>query len=262
MTIHNQRGMSLVEATIILAVISMLTAVLAPQVQGYVGRAREARVLEDVRVIGDAINAFNTDNAESQFLRVAHGTNPENPPGRLDANRMELLVSDGDIPTLGAGVSLESYWTQPTTVAGVDNLANHLAQNTPDDGAANQYRNPIDITTSAGGGGGNIDFARGESSAYNAPYSWRGAYLRAPVSPDPWGNRYAVNVAFLDPSPNATLPVTVANITVGFGTADYARLDVFVVSAGADEEIDTRSGQDGAVPGDDDTIYIVSGNAK
>ncbi len=33
---------------------------------------------------------------------------------------------------------------------------------------------------------------------------------------------------------------------------------MFVLSAGPDEEIDTRSAQDGAVPGDDDFIYVVS----
>lgn len=260
MTTRSERGVSIVEATIILAVVALLTAVMAPQMQGYVGRAREARVQEDIRVIGDAINAFNTDNGESQFLRAAHGTNAENAPGRLDANRVELMVSDGDIPTLGSGVATESYWTQAVNNTSVDTLANHLAENTPGDSALNQYRNPTDITI--GGGGNNIDFARTDMGGFNAPFSWRGAYLRAPVSPDPWGNRYSVNVAFLDPTPNAAGPVAVANITAGFGTATYPRLDVFVLSAGADEEIDTRSAQDGAVPFDDDTIYIVSSHAK
>jgi hypothetical protein len=39
-------------------------------------------------------------------------------------------------------------------------------------------------------------------------------------------------------------------------------MDVFVLSAGPDEEIDTKSAQDGVVPGDDDFIYVVSSNAK
>jgi hypothetical protein len=78
------------------------------------------------------------------------------------------------------------------------------------------------------------------------------------VDPDPWGNRYAANVMFLDPS--ATAAAT--GITAGFVFGDYARLDVFVMSAGPDEEIDTRSAQDGAVPFDDDFLFVVSSHAK
>ena len=79
---------------------------------------------------------------------------------------------------------------------------------------------------------------------------WRGGYLSTATGPDPWGNRYAVNVGFLKPSTTTAI----SNITAGFATSDYPRLDVFVLSAGPDEEIDTRSAQDGAVPGDDDII--------
>jgi hypothetical protein len=88
--------------------------------------------------------------------------------------------------------------------------------------------------------------------------------MTGPVDPDPWGNRYAVNVAFLDPSPTAVLGGITATLAVGsaIGVLDYPRMDVFVLSAGPDEEIDTKSAQDGVVPGDDDFVYVVSGNAK
>jgi type II secretory pathway pseudopilin PulG len=268
---RSEQGMTLIEASIILAVVATLSAMLAPSINGYVEQARQARTRNDVRVIGEAILTFIDDNAEHQFLQVGKGgVNgfPEEPPDHADANRVELLVSDGDIPTLGSGVSGETFWTRAVNLTTVDTLANHLGQNTPGDdcsGCAGEfgdtsYRNPIDI--SVGGGGSNIDFARTESGGFNAPYSWRGPYLRGPVGADPWGNRYAVNVAFLDPAPNAVSPVTVSNITAGFTTADYPRLDVFVISAGPDEEIDTKSAQDGAVPGDNDFIFVVSSHAK
>ena len=38
--------------------------------------------------------------------------------------------------------------------------------------------------------------------------------------------------------------------------------DVFVLSAGPDEEIDTAYAVDGVVPGDDDLIRVVSGNSE
>lgn len=267
----NERGMSLIEASIILSVVATLAAMLAPAINGYIDQARQAATREDVKTIGEAIQQFQTDNAEHQFLKTAHGGVSgftEEPPTRADANRVELLVGDGDIPTLGSGVSGETYWTRAVNLTTVDALTNHLAQNQPGDdcvGCAGefgdtQYRNPVDISVS--GGGNNIDFARADSSGFNAPYAWRGPYLPAPVRADPWGNRYAVNVAWLDPAPNAASPVTVSNITAGFTTADYPRLDVFVISAGPDEEIDTKSAQDGAVPGDDDFIFLVSSHAK
>jgi type II secretory pathway pseudopilin PulG len=252
-------GVSLVEATIILAVLAILASIAAPAVGGYLDTARQARARQDVQVIADAIQSFIADNGEAQFLQdaVLAGI-PEQPPSRVDANRVNLLVSDGDVPSVSAALAAETFWIQPVNGGSVDTLSNHLIENSPgESGATTRYRNPSDITIGSPGGN-NIDFARSSSSGFNAPYAWRGAYMRGPVDPDPWGNRYAVNVAFLDPS--ATAPI--AGITAGWAFADYPRLDVFVLSAGADEEIDTRSAQDGAVPGDDDFIHMVSAHAK
>jgi type II secretory pathway pseudopilin PulG len=254
---RREQGMSLVEVTIILAVIAMLASVLAPTINGYVDQARQIRARTDTQTIADAILDFMADTAERQFLIDANGGADEEPPTRPDSNRVNLLVSDGDIPTLEAAISGDSLWTQAINGTTVDTLSNHLIRNTPGGLAGSRYRTPTDITIPFPGGN-NIDFARGESSGFNAPHAWRGAYLRGPVRADPWGNRYAVNVAFLDPSPTAAI----TGVIGGFGPIDYPRLDVFVLSAGGDKEIDTRFGQDGAVPGDDDIIFIVSSNAK
>lgn len=253
-----ERGVTLVEASIVLATVAMLSAVLAPSAVIYIDQARQARTREDIKVIADGINEFITDTGEHQFLiNASNGGLDEEPPTRADTNRVNLLVSDGDIPTLSTAVAGETFWTQAVNGTTVDTLSNHLIENSPEELATNRYRNPSDITIPFPGGN-NIDFARTESSGLNAPHAWRGAYLRGPIDSDPWGNRYAVNVAFLDPAPTAV----VTGITAGFGTVDYPRLDVFVLSAGPDEEIDTRSGQDGAVPGDDDFLYLVASHAK
>jgi type II secretory pathway pseudopilin PulG len=248
----NERGVSLVEAAIVL-----LAGITAPAVGSYVDSARLARAREDAQVIGAAIQSFMADNAENQFLIDGSNGATTEPPTRPDANRVNLLVSDGDIPALSAALAAETFWTGAVNGGTIDTLSNHLIENAPADAAGGRYRNPSDITIVAPGGN-NIDFARVSSSGFNAPYAWRGGYLRGPVDPDPWGNRYMVNVAFLDPSATAAI----AGITAGFATADYPRLDVFVLSAGPDEEIDTRSAQDGAVPGDDDVIHVVSAHAK
>ncbi len=258
MKLTNERGVTLIEASIVVATVAVLSAILAPASAIYIDQARQARTRGDITTIGDAINEFITDNAEHQFLiNGSNGVSDDNPPTRLDGNRVNILVSDGDIPTLAAAVAGETLWTQTVNGTTIDTLSNHLAENAPGELATSRYRNPSDITVPFPGGN-NIDFGRTDSSGLNAPYAWRGAYLRSPVNSDPWGNRYAVNVAFLDPAPTAVI----GGITAGFGTGQYPLLDVFVLSAGPDEEIDTRIAQDGAVPGDDDFIYLVSTNAK
>jgi type II secretory pathway pseudopilin PulG len=262
-TFSNQRGVSLIEASIILSVVAILSAIMAPSINGYVERARQARAREDVKTIAEAIQAFITDTAEHFFLLTGNGTSPT-PPSHADGQRVNLLVSDGDIPSLGSTVSAETFWTTAINGTTVDTLANHLTENNPGETTASRYRNPTDMLV-ASPGGNNPDFARSESSSFNAPYAWRGPYLQAPIDPDPWGNRYAVNVGFLKATVTATAISNISSAPGGgsFSAAlDYPRLDVFVLSAGADEEIDTRSAQDGAVPGDDDFIYLVSSNAK
>jgi type II secretory pathway pseudopilin PulG len=263
--VRSERGMTLIESSIILAVIALLTAILSPEIQGYIDRARQARTRQDVQTIGTAIQNFLTDTGELQFLiDGSNGASNQTPPTRADAQRVNLLVSDGDIPLLAAANSTSTLWTSIVSVSGtVDTLENHLVENVrntagvePKD-TAKRYRNPSDIAV--GGGANNIDFARAESGGFNAPFAWRGPYLRGPVDSDPWGNRYAVNTVFLDPTVTGALG---AGLNGAFVAADYPRLDVFVVSAGPDEEIDTPVAQDGAVPADDDFIYIVSPNAK
>ena len=254
----SERGVTLIEASIVLAVVGILAAVMAPSINIYIDQARAARAREDVKTIGDAINEFMTDNAERQFLKNgSNGASDQVPPTRLDSDRVNILVSDGDIPTRGNLVTGETLWTQTVNGTTIDTLSNHLIENTPGELTNSRWRNPSDIAITPGGN--NIDFARAESSGFNAPYAWRGAYLRGPVESDPWGNRYAVNVAFLDAAPTNSLA---GSITAGCNVGDFPRMDVFALSAGPDEEIDTKICQDGATPGDDDFIYLVSSNAK
>jgi hypothetical protein len=124
---------------------------------------------------------------------------------------VEILVSDGDIPReVSATGSVE--WQRPVDNASglVDFLERHLVTNNPRGNVANDY-------PTTGGS------------------PWRGAYLTAPVDPDPWGNRYAVNVEFLT------------------GGSD----DVVVLSAGPDEQIDSDYQDNGLTAVDDDLIVLV-----
>ena len=78
------------------------------------------------------------------------------------------------------------------------------------------------------------------SAAYK---NWFGAYVIGPIRPDPWGNRYMANVIYL----------------AGDKPSPY---DVVVISAGPDEEIDSKFELDGFVVGDDDVVCLVSPGSK
>jgi hypothetical protein len=164
-------------------------------------QGRLARAQNDVQAIRIAVHNVVTEH--TLFV-------PFTSTGAVDGDAIELLVSDGDAPFTAIGAT---NWDNPVACcAGAVDVAfleGHLVTNTAL-GAAGSY------SVAAGG--------------------WRGAYINAPVDPDPWGNRYAVNSEYLK------------TITTN---------DVFVLSAGPDEEIDTAFTFNGARPGDDDIIAII-----
>ena len=188
--------MTLIEATVVLAVTAILVAVSAPVASRSVDTARLTRAQEDTDAIAEAIDNFIADFAFTPFTVNGLST----------GTTVQMLVSDGDIPLVVTGGGAE--WDDVVNTAAaapVDFLERHLVTNTP-------------AYTTAGA----------------AP--WRGAYISSPVDPDPWGNRYAVNVLYLRTSTSN---------------------DVFVYSAGPDEEVNTLFTLNGATPGNDDIISII-----
>jgi type II secretory pathway pseudopilin PulG len=194
-------GVTLIEATVILGIMAVLLAAAAPATSRTLATARLSRVTEDTDAIATAIHNFITDNSFVPFTIT----------GGSAGDVVEMLVSDGDIPISGIGAT---NWDDVVGVGApavdVDFLEKHLVTNVLTGGAPNAY------TTGATG--------------------WRGAYINAPVDPDPWGNRYAVNVEYLKTSTSN---------------------DVFVLSAGPNEQIDTAYTLNGARPGDDDITSVV-----
>jgi type II secretory pathway pseudopilin PulG len=129
-----------------------------------------------------------------------------NDGSQLAVSQVEFLYGDGDIPEAGSS----TLWRNTTANNVNDFLEEHLV--------ANSFNGPFAYSTSI------------------APV-WRGAYLNGPVDPDPWGNRYAVNVVYLGPNVN----------------------DVVVLSAGPDEAVDTSDTGNPLTPADDDILVLVEG---
>ena len=261
---HPQRvraGDVLLEVTVIIIVLSILCAILAPVIGRCVRHAKVVRCREDIQSIASAIWQYVEDTGNSYFLRdgspdPAMGASRVggSAPSQAHTNRTNLLVSDGDIPEC-RGIPYD-IWCLPVDYASVDFMEYHLVTNTPGDAANNAYRTPLDLGKGAAADPGDPMFSRDSSGGFNSRFSWRGPYLTAPIGPDPWGNRYAVNVIYLDPLSDSS-NADVATNGVGGWVADCV-----VVSAGPDEEIDTDYHEDGLTPGDDDLLYTLSANSR
>lgn len=226
-SLSRERGVSLVEVTIVLVAISILAGAVAPSAKRTLDTARISRAVTDEAAIRQAIYNFFTDQAALDAFTI-DGSDP----GTGSALLVETLVSDGDIPrecVPAQGCTSAPLWTNPVSNAGglTDFLERHLVTNNPRGSSANDY--PVGAA------------------------AWRGLYISSPVDPDPWGNRYAVNVEWLNNNSNC----------------GRRSNDVFVMSAGPDEVIDTpyrfdvpgcgagTVGTGGAYPGNDDLITIV-----
>ena len=248
MNARRERGMSLVEATIILMIVFLLTAVLAPTVSDYISDARLTKTKEDIEAIGLSITRLLRDTGLPFPV-----LNPQETTANLKLanNRVDLFISDGLAPTsnnFGLAASAAGYvitaaidWDDVN--GATDQIANmnaHLAYNAIDvNSLEDEYLLPVFPAP------GGLRVGQG----------WRGAYLSGPIGPDPWGNRYAANTVFLNPSADST----------GTGTGSF--FDVFVLSAGGDGVVATdmegngvTSG--GTTAGGDDMVYVLSGNTR
>jgi prepilin-type N-terminal cleavage/methylation domain-containing protein len=152
-----RHGFTLIELTVVLAVIVTLALVLTPAIVNTINDARVARARADVQTLSAAITQFWTDNGFFPKWSAADNGGPG-----LPANVVDLLVSAGNIPTVGA----PNLWTTGST----DRFENQLLTNTPA------------YTTRTA----------------TSPFGWNGPYLSNTINADPWNNRYMANVRLLD----------------------------------------------------------------
>ena len=253
-------GWSLIELTILLITLSILAAILAPVIGRYVRNAKVIRAREDVQALGCAMVMFMEDTANGFFMvsgspdRSAGASRDEHggsAPDEGEENWVAILVSDGDVPEIGRRGG--SSWAEPADLYRIDFFEYHLVTNRPGNDRSNAYRTPSDLNKGDGAYPSDPMFARVSSGGFNSEFAWRGPYITAPIDPDPWGNRYASNVHFL-PARTGTGNCTPHQNGFAF--------DVVVLSAGPDEEVDTKFAVDGLTPGDDDILYTLSANSR
>lgn len=140
--LNNQRGLSLTEVTIMLSVLSVMTAVLSPSIGDYVEDARRVKAGEDVQVLASTFARFAFDVTRDPSLEGGWAS-------------AELLVGPGDAPAAGDGIG--DAWAADVDGRRVSRLEDHLMVNTPG------YRTPA------------------AGPRYVAA-GWRGAYLSSLTS--------------------------------------------------------------------------------
>lgn len=161
-----------------------------------------------------AATAAMTD-IRNQALKTLSDINYQNftIDGAKTGTTVQLLVSDGDTPRECTAIASACTSWQAAVDDGTgltDFIERHLVTNNPRGGALSFY--PVS--------GNNI---------------WKGPYLNSPNDPDPWGNRYMINVHFLGNNTN----------------------DVVVLSAGLDEVIDTAFEANPLAAAGDDLMILV-----
>lgn len=251
--ITGQRGMSLVEATIILMVLAILTSVIAPSMGDYVNEARNTKAKEDVEAIGTAIIRMVRDTGLRCLSRDTAT------PCNL-ANRVELLVSGSAVGSNEPKVVSADYVPTAGTSSNDTGLNWAGATNEVADASRALMTDQFVSNTLAGTDYTPVSFTGGGGP--RAGIGWRGAYLTGPVDVDPWGFMYQANTVFMNVASNAAAGSS-AEGELSFGYHS----DVIVLSSGSNGTVQTAFGSAGSPFGStaatgDDVIYTVKGATR
>ncbi len=247
-----QRGMSLVEATIILLVLMILTSVLAPSIYDFVNDAQDVKVKEDCEAIGSSIVRFVRDNGPCFRIVPSTGCTKTNHVNvlRSAAGSLSVAVTPATLTFASGNATTASWFTTALTPAQSGVLDDHLVRNNPS---------------------GTTFYPVPTQANFNLPgprfgLGWRGAYLAPGIGPDPWGGYYQVNTEFLTPVNN---PGGIAT-DEGFSGWNY---DTICISPGRNQTLETAFNLDISPPAvtlgyggtqqvGDDFIYVIAGSSR
>ena len=116
--VNEARGFTLIELTVVLAVLVTLALVLTPSITNFINDSRVARTRTDPQTLATAIIQFYQDNG----FFPQWSTSNAGGPGTA-ANKVDLIVSPGNMPA----VTTANPWTTGTT----STIVAQLVANTP-----------------------------------------------------------------------------------------------------------------------------------
>jgi len=207
-----ERGLTMMEVIVVLAVLGIMAAMLTPVVLNYFEDSKVSAAQKDVSTIAASILKLSRDvghfplykdgnktTGDPDFdLLVGQGNNPVDGTGKwLTSGSGEFPgggATGGQFPGRGQGNQGQFPGQGPGGSVKTDGLENHLVKNMPGGATDKRY-------------------------ATAGPRAWRGPYLEQ-IAQDPWGNRYLVNIKNANPG-------------------DASPKVVWVLSAGANGTIET-----------------------
>jgi hypothetical protein len=230
-----------VEATLVLAVFAVLTAVLAPSVGDYVQESKNVKANDDVKAIGAGIERLLRDTG--MLCLSLNGSSCAN----TATGRVELLVSGAAVGSNEPSVSTGAF-AAGATIASAATLnwgggANEVAD------ARRDLMDRQFVTNAAGYGA--LTFTGGGGP--RAGLGWRGPYLTGSIGVDPWGSSYQASTVFLAVASDAADGTAAGQLRGGWTS------DVVVVSAGSNRSIQTAFGSTATTGAGDDVVYVLQG---
>ena len=239
--------MSLIEATIILMILFLLTAVMSPAIGDYVEDARHTKGKEDVEAIGISISRLQRDIGSCLKIDASAGCTMTNRVDILRSNGPDVVAADLGTTAATAfdstgDITSALNWDDDQTAGIGDTMDNQFVMNTPN------YATPAETTPSGY-----------TKSGPQAGLGWRGAYLSGPIGADPWGKVYLVNSVFLVVASDAT-----DGTAEGDRRGGWSR-DTVAISAGPNGLFDTPFGGSanfGTAVSGDDLLYVLRGDTR
>ncbi len=236
----NQKGFTLFEVAIVLCILGSLMGTIAyvglPQIE----KAKIWVARHDCATIAAEIYAFHSDVKEWPIWKDGADCVPGASGDSSTKAYAVLKSADGAMPSC-AGAALLAEWGD----ANSDTLDNQLVWGTPGGDVSKKY----------------FDRAGSTTSPFRGPYLGTSYLIAGSVpattflSKDPWGNKYLVNIKYLQPE------------HLAHGTPN--REVVMIISAGPNETLETKFGQDlltggpsggKFTVGGDDIVYIIGAN--
>lgn len=168
------RGFTLMEVIVVLAVAAALAAAMAPLAFRYIDDAKKTQAQNDANRIAEGLGKFLQDVAIPPYKNNNSSTKSQVKQSG-DFNCLYSLL--GNDPTTATDATAGGSWTSGAVQcqggATRDTIENHLINNMPGGTSANAY-----VTTSK--------------------IAWKGPYLPS-IPADPWGNKFLVNIGKADP---------------------------------------------------------------
>ncbi len=247
------RGFTLVEVTIILLVLVILSSIMLPQLGNFNRLARRVKVSEDVGALCASIKKWLDEvMLGGPYVRPGGGVDdPREPIG--------LLVGPGSSPTISTAI----FGLAPRTSSDVWDAA-VIAQNAFNVETDGVLHSPVEFDTDLlfnhlqvnNPQGLSIDFRGRYKNVIELPsvgswFGWRGPYFNE-LTADPWGTRYSVNTFGLHSGPSGAVDdiFTTAVVCISFGPDKAA-------STLANQPIDLEPY--GFIVGGDDVVAVLSG---